>query len=324
MKRTTTCTLAAAAAALVFCCRLPARAEGPGPRLVPAEHAAHATRAGMLGITQAGSRLVAVGVHGVILLSDDGGRQWRQAAAVPVDCTLTAVSFADDRHGWAAGHCGVILATGDGGETWTVQRSAVQEDRPLFALHMFDAQHGVAVGLWSLILRTDNGGANWQPVAAPKPEGAAKGDLNLLGLFAGWAGEVYAPGERGMLLHSADQGRSWSYLATGYKGSLWTGTVLRSGVLLAAGLRGSLYRSTDGGREWTRIAVDSKSSITALAARGDEVLAVGLDGLSLRSTDGGATFDMAVRADHAALTGALLLPGGRAVLASRRGMASEP
>ena len=31
--------------------------------------------------------------------------------------------FVDDKQGWAVGHDGVILHTGDGGETWTLQLS---------------------------------------------------------------------------------------------------------------------------------------------------------------------------------------------------------
>ena len=40
-------------------------------------------------ITQAGQRLVAVGERGLVLLSDDAGKHWRQAQ-VPVSVTLTA------------------------------------------------------------------------------------------------------------------------------------------------------------------------------------------------------------------------------------------
>lgn len=228
-------------AALAACLALPgaqAQESNNAPRLVPAVRVAHAGTASLLGATRAGDRLVAVGDHGVVMLSDDGGQTWRQAQSVPVDSTLTSVSFTDARQGWAAGHWGVILHTEDGGESWAVQRSATGEDRPLFALHMLDAQRGVAVGLWSLVLVTEDGGKSWNPVTLAPPEGARKADLNLLSLFATGQGVLYATAEKGMLLRSADQGRHWSYLSTGYKGSFWTGVALPGGELLAAGLRG--------------------------------------------------------------------------------------
>lgn len=292
------------------------------PRLVPAVRVAHAGTASLLGATRAGDRLVAVGDHGVVMLSDDGGQSWRQAKSVPVDSTLTSVSFADARQGWAAGHWGVILHTEDGGETWAVQRSATGEDRPLFALHMLDAQHGVAVGLWSLVLVTEDGGKSWSPVTLDPPEGARKADLNLLSLFATPQGVLYATAEKGVLLRSADQGRHWRYLSTGYKGSFWTGVALPGGELLAAGLRGSLYRSTDEGKSWSRIDSHSESSITQLVVQGSGVAGVGLDGLKLQSQDAGASFKAEVRPDHLGLTAAVVNAQGRVVLLSRQGVVS--
>src|SRR2546425_2838867 len=272
------------------------------PGLLPALRVAHAGQGMVLASARAGKRIVTVGDHGIILLSDDDGKSFRQARAVPADSTLTGASFADERNGWAVGHWGVILRTTDGGETWSVQRSDVTTDRPLFAVHFFDAQHGVAVGLWSLVLTTDDGGASWTTVQMPAPEGAKKADLNLWGLFVDARGRAYAVAEKGMLLRSGDQGQSWAYLPTSYKGSFWTGLAAKDGVLIAAGLRGSLYRSIDDGHTWTRIDTGSKSSITALAQVGAEIVGVGLDGLVLRSSDGGASFVATTRADRQSLT----------------------
>jgi len=303
----------------------PAGAAVPAEPVVrPAARVPQAARAALLASAQAGTRLVAVGERGVIMLSDDDGRTFRMARDVPVDVTLTSVSFVDAQRGWAVGHWGVVLATLDGGDTWVVQRQDAQVDRPLFAVHFFDARHGVAAGLWSLVLTTRDGGASWQSVTLAPPDGSKKADLNLLGLFADERGRVFAAAERGMVLRSDDRGATWRYAATGYKGSFWTGLALPGGVLLAGGLRGSLYRSADDGRTWARVDTASKSSITAMAARADVVRAVGLDGLVLRSTDAGATFSAEVRADRAALTAVTITPAGRAVYFSRQGALGEP
>jgi len=293
------------------------------PLVMPAVRVAHASQAATLAVAWAGARVVAVGDHGVVMLSDDQGKTFRQAREVPVDVALTSVSFADSQHGWAVGHWGVVLATSDGGETWAVQRKDVQVDRPLFAVHFFDARNGVAVGLWSLVLVTNDGGASWRGVSLVAPEGAKKADLNLLGLFADERGVVYAAAEKGMVLRSEDRGASWTYASTGYKGSFWTGLALPGGVLLAGGLRGSLYRSVDDGHHWTRIETASKSSITAMAARNGTMVAVGLDGLVLRSTDAGASFSSDVRADRAALTAVTLTAAGKPMLFSRQGALSD-
>src|SRR5688500_9530167 len=81
----------------------------------PALQSAKALGAAMLAVGAAGRRLVAVGERGTVLLSDDAAKRWRQAK-VPVQVTLTAVRFVNDRTGWAVGHLGVILKSDDGGE----------------------------------------------------------------------------------------------------------------------------------------------------------------------------------------------------------------
>lgn len=293
------------------------------PVLVPAQRVAHATSAMLLASARAGERIVAVGDHGVVLLSDDQGKSFRQAQVVPADVTLTSVSFANAKQGWAAGQWGVILHTENGGEHWTLQRSDTSTDRPLFALHFFDARQGVAVGLWSLVLVTDDGGAHWRTVTLAPPDGAPKADLNLLGLFADARGRLHATAEKGMLLRSEDRGQSWRYLPTGYKGSFWTGLAPSDGSLLAAGLRGSLFRSTDDGRSWQRLESGCKSSITALAQVGRELVGVGADGLVLKSTDGGASFKPEPRADRLGLTSVIASNDGRAVLFSRQGVVAD-
>ena len=279
-----------------------------------------ATQAAILGATLAGSRVVAVGDHGVVLLSDDGGQQFRQAKQVPVDSTLTSVSFVDAKEGWAVGHWGAILHTSDGGETWRTQRLATQEDRPLFSVHFFDARVGVAVGLWSLVLKTEDGGQTWVETKLPVPEGSTKADANLWSLFTNAQGQLFAAAERGLVLRSDDRGSTWRWLKTGYAGSFWTGVSPQPGTLLMAGLRGSLYRSVDDGASWQAIQTGNTRSVTTLLAQGARVEGLGLDGLRLHSDDGGAHFKVGTDKEHASLTAGVIMPNGRLVLMARSGV----
>ncbi|HJW24971.1 MAG TPA: YCF48-related protein [Rhodocyclaceae bacterium] len=276
----------------------------------------------ILGAAAAGKRIVAVGDQGSILLSDDQGRTFRQAARVPVSSTLTAVSFADDRHGWAVGHWGAILATEDGGETWALQRLDTHEDRPLFSVHFFDAREGVAVGLWSLVLLTRDGGKTWTPTELPPPPEGGKADRNLFKAFASPKGSLFVAAERGSVLRSDDRGHTWRYLDTGYKGSFWSGIGLDDGTLLVAGLRGTVYRSTDDGHSWQPVASGVKSSLTDLARVGAAVVGVGLDGVLIKSADHGLSYTWTQRDDRLSLTAAA--PAGeRLVLFSKRGVVND-
>lgn len=311
-----------ALAALAMCAG--ASAAEATPKAQPAARVAHALQAKLLAAERAGNRIVAVGDHGVVALSDDDGKSWRQARTVPVDVQLNAVSFADDRLGWAVGHWGMVLRTEDGGDSWVMQREASMEDRPLFGVHFFDAQNGVAVGLWSLVLTTTDGGKNWKQLALAAPPGAKKADLNLYGLFTGAGGELYATSERGTLLRSTDRGRSWSYIATGYRGSFWTGTGLSDGSVVVAGLRGTIYRSPNGKDGWTKVESGTSASITSIKVRRenghDTIVATAVDGAVLRSGDVGASFQReAARNGAPSLTALVFGKSGQAVLLSRDG-----
>jgi len=240
--------------------------------------------------------------------------------SVPVASTLTAVSFADDKNGWAVGQWGVILHSSDGGENWTLQRSDTAEDRPLFSVYFFDANEGVAVGLWSLVLRTHDGGKNWETVSLPAPPEGGKADRNLFKVFASPKGSLFVAAERGLVLRSDDRGQNWRYLSTGYKGSFWSGAALSDGTLIVAGLRGTLYRSADDGKNWTNVPTGSKSSLTDIVEVGDRVIGVGLDGVQIESSDRGATYIWTQRDDRLSMTAAVSAGQASLVRFSKRGV----
>ncbi|AXL49953.1 hypothetical protein DSC91_001954 [Paraburkholderia caffeinilytica] len=296
-------------------------APGAKPLAITAAHAwtdpAHSL---LLDAAYAGSRIVAVGEHGIVLLSDNGGETYRQASAVPASTTLTAVHFANARDGWAVGHWGAILATTDGGEHWTLQRSDPSIDQPLFSVYFKDAVHGWAAGLWSLLLATNDGGKTWTRVALPAPPGGGKADRNLYHLFADSRGVLFVVAEQGLVLRSRDDGASWEYRETGNKGSLWAGTVAPDGSVLVGGLLGHLYRSTDDGDTWTPLDSGSSGSITALGVAGGQVIGVGLDGFVIRGTPDAAHFAATQRPDRAALTAVLTNPRGVPILLSKDGI----
>ena len=292
----------------------------PDLQVRPAEHTAVADQQMVLSAATAGKRVVTVGDHGVVLLSDDGGASWRQAKTVPVQTTLTAVCFIDALTGWAAGQSGVILKTADGGETWTLQRVDMAVDRPLFSIGFTDANNGLAVGLWSLMLRTTDGGATWTAVVPPMPPGGKKADLNLFWVFPDRQGHLFVTAEGGKLLRSDDGGASWRYIVTGYRGTFWTGLALADGTLLVGGLRGTIYRSTDGGETWAPATSDAQDSVTAFAQLADgTVMASALDGVLLTSKDNGASFTSAQRDDREVLTAVLPAGDGKYLLFSKHG-----
>lgn len=242
----------------------------------PALHAARPAQSVMQGAAFAGSRIVAVGERGIVILSDDRGNTWKQVSA-PVSVGLTAVRFANAQYGWIVGHGGVVLATRDGGETWTKQfdglraaallqkaaqvsgdaggaaaaRHLVEEgaDKPLMDAHFFDERHGIIVGAYNLAFETTDGGAHWQPISnrLNNPQ-----SLHLHAVRAR-GDEVVIVGEQGLVLRSTDGARSFVRLNMPYKGSYFVVEIPEPRRLIVAGLRGNAWSSNDGGDTWRQV-----------------------------------------------------------------------
>ena len=231
-----------------------------------------------------GTRVIAVGDRGWIALSDDRGASWKRAKS-PAAPLLTAVDFIDDKRGWAVGHDAMMLATTDGGETWTKQFSGPLDQGPLLDVHFVDAKRGFAVGAYGTFYETSDGGAKW---AARK---VVADDKHLNAIVDAGKGNLIVLGEAGTILRSGDAGATWQPVASPYKGSFFGGTTTRDGVVLAFGLRGRIYRSTDAGKTWTQVPNASEASLMSASVLADGAIALtGAAGTLLVSRDNGETF----------------------------------
>lgn len=255
-------------------------------------------RASVIAATLAKDRIVAVGDHGIILLSDDG-KTFRQARSVPSRATLTSVYFIDGKSGWAAGHDDTILMTTDGGESWRLQRQAPGQDKVWLSLLFDSPRHGLAVGQFGLLLETHDGGATWQERQLAQNESNPR---HLMHIFPG-KDQLFIASEAGALYRSEDGGRNWRQIQTECRGSFWTGLALDDGGIIVAGMRGNIYRSDDRGTSWKKVPSGTQQSITAIAQRSDGLLRlVGTGGTTLFSRDRGRSFSSSVRQDRTDLT----------------------
>lgn len=275
----------------------PAASARPDPFVDPldAPAALHAQVAGrpLMSIARAGSQLVGVGMRGVIALSADEGKSWTQAAA-PVSSDLIAVTFPDASNGWAVGHDGVVLHSGDGGHTWMKQldgRTAATRlidaynDRiaagdtslqqyvdqlkldyksgpslPLLDVWFRDAHHGIAVGPFGIAIATDDGGTTWQPLL----DHIDNPQFLHLNAIAGVDGDVLMAGERGTVFRLNPSSGRFDAIETGYNGSFFS-LAAQGDERVAGGLKGVIYRSTDGGASWQRAASPLHASVTGAA-----------------------------------------------------------
>lgn len=343
--------LGAAAAASLWSCGGAARAAAAlaAPLERPATPLRQVGRVAMLGLARAAARIVAVGERGAVLLSDDDGASWRQASAVPVSVTLTAVQFADGQRGWAVGHQGVVLHSRDGGERWERQldgarlarlelaeaeasgreaalaeaRRAVQEgaDKPLFAVHVDGAGHGIAVGAFGMAVATADGGRTWTSVRT-RLHNPKSGHLYAL---SRQGQDLLLAGEQGLVLHSADAGRSFERLATPYQGSWFCAARDGTGAWVVAGLRGNALRSSDGGRTWSVLPGPAPVGYTAaLTDAGGRVLLANQGGDIVAAEPGRAAL-VPVAGSPAQQPGRMLaLQDGTLLLAGWNGLTRAP
>ncbi|CAG4882745.1 conserved protein of unknown function [Georgfuchsia toluolica] len=318
----------------------------------PALQSARAKTSAMLAVTRAGTRIVAVGERGIVIVSDDNGVNWRQVP-VPVSETLTNVRFVNERVGWAIGHSGIILHTTDGGQTWQLQldgkkaadaslamarhmldltpndAKAKQQfadaerlvadgpDKPFLDLWFRNEEEGFVVGAYGLILATTDGGKTWRSWQhhLDNSQGHHLYSIDVVG------NDIYIAGEAGALFHSTDAGESFSEVKTPYSGSYFGVRHLAGGGVIAFGLRGNIYQSMDGKGGWQKISTNDESALNAATFLDDgSIILVDQGGRVLRSRDGGRSFQAEPVRQGFPLTGAVQAADGAMVLAGLGGV----
>jgi photosystem II stability/assembly factor-like uncharacterized protein len=269
------------------------------------------TRMLLTDVTRFGNRVVAVGDRGYIVFSDSNGESWERAetpASLPL---LTGVYFPDAKTGWAVGHDSVILKSTDEGKSWNQVHSAPQEQRPLMDILFIDDKTGFAVGGYGQFLETTDGGATWKarklvesPKAPPPPKKAGKGaqdlgaddgktddDKHLNAIVKLADGKLLVVGESGTIAKSTDNGKSWSKIASPYKGSYFGAVQAKDGSVVIYGMRGRIYRADANMSKFDQVENKSVATIMGSTVLPDGAIALtGLAGTLMISRDNGATF----------------------------------
>jgi photosystem II stability/assembly factor-like uncharacterized protein len=312
----------------------------------------------LLDLARSGSRYVAVGARGDVLISDDG-HAWRQVD-VPTRATLTAVT-AVDANVWTVGHDGMILHSSDGGEHWQIQRKDPwqaanaggdpTEGAPLLDVLFVDVRHGFAVGAYSLALRTEDGGQSWQPMtvaakaqdstdAAADDKPAKRGDNDketftaeelkvgqeatphLNAIARTGSGALLIVAERGSAFRSRDNGATWQRLQLPYDGSMFGVLGYEGDHVLAFGLRGHAFESSDLGAHWTAVQTGTELSLMGGAATADGgAIIVGANGVVLVRAKAGEALRGYVEQSAGVIAAALPLDQGPALfLAGENGV----
>lgn len=283
----------------------------------------------LMDVDKVGSRLIAVGERGHILISEDNATSWKQMQ-VPVRVTLTASFFIDEKQGWAVGHDGVVLHTSDGGIHWHKQLDGEQANQLMFRhaqslLTKIETkiktvnQTASQENIDELEMQLENLTIAAEDAESFVVEGASRPFLDV------WFSndkEGFIVGAYGLFLHTTDSGDSWQP---------WTEHIDNPDIfhlnsiqpindsLYIAAEAGALFRSDDNGESWVSLDSPYDGTFFGLigAGRGDNdhaIVAYGLRGNAFISYDQGNKWQTINTEIDASFFGATRLSNGSVAL----------
>ncbi|WP_198435444.1 YCF48-related protein [Moritella sp. F3] len=258
-------------------------------------------------------RQIMVGEYGRILVRSSAATAWVQAR-VPVQTTITAVDFVDDKVAWAVGHQGVILKTIDGGHNWIkvfdglqltglLKTSLEQQIVILTAQFELAEAEGVIAGdnvdqdsidedaLDELEMQLDDAIYKLEDLTANAGIEISFFDVRFTTSDYGLVVGAY-----GAMLETKDAGNSWQYI--GYQvpnpegfhlNAITTDADNNIYVVGEAGLAMVASRS-EAGNKWRALDIDYTGSLFGIDVNGSTLYSYGLRGNMFASQDQGDTW----------------------------------
>ena len=246
----------------------------------------------------------ACGDSGLVLHTSDGGQSWaaqESGTNVPLlDIAFVSEARGWAVGGRTGANTGVMLHTADGGLTWDLDQ--LGGIAGLSDIQMIDDQNGWVLGRSNFLLRTTNGGAEWLVGFALNSSSHA--DISFVTDSIGWVltsntsgstshirttsagqywnqrnitgfGPLYGValrdqrtgwvcGDNGVILHTTDEGNSWSIQSSGTGETLLDLYFIDSAHGWAVGEQGTIVMTNDG-VEWTAASLRVSNKLNAIA-----------------------------------------------------------
>ena len=192
--------------------------------------------------------------------SRDGGQSWSAVPGTQLPFGLNAIDFPDPVHGFAAGGNLAkyemrpwrgLLATSDGGRTWSVRYQSPDADRsnPITRLHFIDANHGWGViggcsegqngPCGGAVIVTTDGGRSWHTTDRQAV------DASPISSTEAW---VISGFQQAFVWHTVDAGASWAPVVRA--GALSIDRLAGSHGWLIAATAAGTWQSHDNGASW--------------------------------------------------------------------------
>ncbi|NQZ91601.1 MAG: hypothetical protein HRT97_04580 [Moritella sp.] len=245
-------------------------------------------------------RQVMVGEYGRILVRENADSAWIQAN-VPVQTTITAVEFIDDKVAWAVGHQGVILKTIDGGYNWSKVFDGIQltsllktslEVQVTLLTAEFERAQSAGIdedSLDELEMQLDDASYKLEDLTATSGIEIAFFDVLFNAADYGLVIGAY-----GAMLETKDSGNSWQYIGfqvpnpEGFH--LNSLTIDDNNNIYIVGEAGLGMATSDQGQSWRSLNIDYLGSLFGIQVNGSSLYSYGLRGNMFASQDQGETW----------------------------------
>lgn len=236
----------------------------------------------------------AVGHHGVIIHTTDGGKTWQRQLTgfdlikleqdfytnqiTELEAELAAAEEAEadamtlDDLTFALDDAIFLLENAERAE-------AEGPTKPLLDVFAIDAETILVSGAYGTMLRSVDGGTTWEVISnrVENPDGY---HLNVMVADEDY---LYLAGEAGLLYRTGDAGDTWETLNSPYNGSFFGSHIDNENNYWVYGLRGNVFRSADQGESFEEVESGTAVNLSggALDADGSTIL-VGQSGVISR------------------------------------------
>jgi len=234
---------------------------------------------------------------GLLFRTRDGGANWSQVWAVPTGGSefggaLQALRFSSETEGIMAvsnWQGSIVYRSSDGGQSWAMRATLPVDVRQLLTLENGEVLAAGGNGLRTgglFLIKADS--ADFSTVYSADSDSVSGPGLYVRRLHRQAGGKIWAVGSKGLVLSSADAGRTWLRQDVGAAGALndvQFADALHGWIVGDAGL---LLATDDGGKSWKQQAQSTQQSLLALLVQDAKtVWAFGENGTVLATGTGG-------------------------------------
>ncbi|SFR39428.1 Uncharacterized protein SAMN04488070_0417 [Pseudidiomarina maritima] len=271
----------------------------------------------------------AVGHHGVIAATTDGGQSWQvqldgfefialqqqHFQKIVDDLTAELDSLdgtdpdAEDELAFALDNASFLLEM-------ALAADAEGPTKPFLDVHAVNPNVIFAVGAYGTLVRSRDGGVSWE-ILDDRIENPDGYHLNALSSDDQY---VYVAGEAGQIFRSADLGDTWESLDSPYYGSFFGLHKDSKNRLWVVGLRGNIFVSNDQGDSFDQIKLPDNVNINSVVdAPNGGVYLVGNAGV-IGWVDAAGNIKQMTHSSGAALTDLVAHDDGRLTVVGQRGV----